>query len=948
MSKIERQTPPNEEITQHQVFVSQNIGANNMLFTVLGIYLAITTGTWQAYGVILLAIEAVLGGFISASLFRRKRVNQASWMLLITNCIAPATAAWIVADFSWVSIAYIVVSTYFIYNYATPNESRRKALVVIVVALSISFIAGIVKPAWQLSSKAMVTIAPIFIGILGVAFVITLLIRAFSGSIRARLLTTFIILAALPVLVTGVVSVLITSQNARSEVLGEVAAIGQLKANQVNAWISTLQIDLGSIMQDKTTLIHTGMVIGNSPGIDTAKTSLRKKFNEINKSAGYFEELFILDKNGVILLSTNESQEGKIAKTQSYFHEGIQSPYVAPPTYDVALSDYSILFARPIQNNSGVTIGVLAGRANLAVLDKIMTENVGLGTTNETYLIGENYALLTKSRFKDVKAGELYIRTSGTTNVIESKTAGTSSYNDYRDTPVLGAYLWVPDLKVAVLSEQDEIEALKGSNQAFATTVGLIILSVVLAAIAAFLVTRTIANPISELVTVAESASAGNLEITAVVQREDEVGALATAFNTMTRRLRELIGTLEQRVVDRTKALATTSEVSRRLSTILDQKELVTEVVNQVNNAFGYYHTQIYFYDADNENLVMAGGTGEAGEKMLAQFHKVAKGRGLVGSAAENNEPVLVSDTSENSDWLPNLLLPETESEMAIPISIGDQVLGVLDVQHNVKNGLQQEDVVSLQSIANQVAIATQNIRQYQNTQKIASDMSVVATVGIATATITDSQKLLQEVVDLSKKSFNLYHAHIYLMNEAGDTLELTAGADEVGRQMVSEKRVISLDSEQSLVARAARSKSGVVVNDVSIDPNFLPNPLLPDTRSEMAVPMIVAGKVIGVLDVQSETINRFTDVDVNIKTTLATQVAVALQNAHSFAQTQQQAKRETSVNTIVQKIQSATKIENALQIAARELGHALGMKPTRVTLEPESLDGERKGNTDE
>jgi GAF domain-containing protein len=160
---------------------------------------------------------------------------------------------------------------------------------------------------------------------------------------------------------------------------------------------------------------------------------------------------------------------------------------------------------------------------------------------------------------------------------------------------------------------------------------------------------------------------------------------------------------------------------------------------------------------------------------------------------------------------------------------------------------------------------------------------------------------------------------------------------------MVSEKRSIALDSERSLVARAARTREGVVVNDVTAAPDFLPNPLLPDTRSEMAVPMIVAGKIIGVLDVQSETINRFTDVDVSIQSTLASQVAVALQNTRSFSQSQRQAERETAVNLITQKIQNTTTIEAALQMTARELGHALGMKQTVVTLTPHTPAGEHK-----
>ena len=475
--------------------------------------------------------------------------------------------------------------------------------------------------------------------------------------------------------------------------------------------------------------------------------------------------------------------------------------------------------------------------------------------------------------------------------------------------------------------------------------VGISLILIVLALIVLWFLNGQVVRPIRELTNIARAVSLGDLNVTSAIESSDETGILASAFNTMTGRLRELIGTLEQRVTDRTKALATSSAVSRRLSTILDQKELVTEVVNQVKNAFEYYHTQIYLYDDAKENLVMMGGTGEAGKLMLAQFHKISKGRGLVGRAAESNQAILVSNTAQNPEWLSNVLLPETKSEVAIPFSIGDQVVGVLDVQHNIKGGLQQEDVDSLQSIANQVAVALQNIRQYETTQKIAADMGVVASVGIATSTITETGRLLQEVVDLSKKSFYLYHAHIYLLNEAAGTLELAAGAGEIGRQMVSEKRSIPMDREQSLVARAARTLIGVVVNDVTTAPDFLPNPLLPDTHSEMAVPMIVAGKLIGVLDVQSETTNRFTEVDISIQTTLASQVAVALQNARSYSQTQRQAQRETAVNLITQKIQNAVTIEAALKITARELGHALGMKSTLVTLEPEALADKQNSN---
>jgi PAS domain S-box-containing protein len=169
-----------------------------------------------------------------------------------------------------------------------------------------------------------------------------------------------------------------------------------------------------------------------------------------------------------------------------------------------------------------------------------------------------------------------------------------------------------------------------------------------------------------------------------------------------------------------------------------------------------------------------------------------------------------------------------------------------------------------------------------------AVELETVAQVSTAIVTIMNRNELLQTVANLTKERFDLYHVHIYLLDTAGDMLNVVAGAGIIGERMVAEGWRIPLQKERSLVARAARSRKPVVVNDVLADPDFLANPLLPDTRSELAVPLIAGSQLLGVLDVQSDYVEHFTDDAISIQSTLAAQIATALQNAEQYELTQQ------------------------------------------------------------
>lgn len=184
--------------------------------------------------------------------------------------------------------------------------------------------------------------------------------------------------------------------------------------------------------------------------------------------------------------------------------------------------------------------------------------------------------------------------------------------------------------------------------------------------------------------------------------------------------------------------------------------------------------------------------------------------------------------------------------------------------------------------------------KQTEKERRLRQELQAVAEVGAVISGSLDLAILLQEVVDLSKEHFDLYHAQIYLLNETGTTINLTAGAGEVGQKMVAQSWHISLDKEQSLVARVARTRKGAVINNVHAEPDFLANPLLPETQSELAVPIIASQQLIGVLDVQTDHTRRFSAENVPVFNTLAAQIGAAVQNARLFAKSEA-AQRELS-----------------------------------------------------
>jgi PAS domain S-box-containing protein len=351
--------------------------------------------------------------------------------------------------------------------------------------------------------------------------------------------------------------------------------------------------------------------------------------------------------------------------------------------------------------------------------------------------------------------------------------------------------------------------------------------------------------------------------------------------------------------------LQTVAEIARAASTERDIDRLLQEVVELTKDRFDLYHAHIYLYDEEAGVLRVAAGAGEAGRVMKERGHSIPYDRphSLVARAARTRQGVISNDVTQEPDFLANPLLPETRAEMAVPMIVGDRLIGVLDVQSNRVGRFTEVDVAIKTTLAAQIAITLDNAHAFEALQRTSADLNkravelqTVAEIARAASTERDIDRLLQEVVELTKERFDLYHAHIYLYDEEAGVLRVAAGAGEAGRIMKEQGHSIPYDRPHSLVARAARTRQGVISNDVTQEPDFLANPLLPETRAEMAVPMIVGDRLIGVLDVQSNRVGRFTEVDVAIKTTLAAQIAIALDNARAFEAVQRASKEARDV----------------------------------------------------
>ena len=351
-------------------------------------------------------------------------------------------------------------------------------------------------------------------------------------------------------------------------------------------------------------------------------------------------------------------------------------------------------------------------------------------------------------------------------------------------------------------------------------------------------------------------------------------------------KLSELTRNLEQRVTERTGELGLANaknerraaqfeaiaQVSRTISSTQDLNTLLPQITSVISRLFGFYHIGIFLIDSKGEYAVLSAANSEGGQKMLARNHRLKVGEtGIVGYVTSTGTPRVALDTGADIVFFNNPDLPYTRSEIALPFKIGGQVIGALDVQSKEPNAFAEEDISILSILSEQVGIAIQNARQYEETQRA----------------LSESEMLSRQFVQRG------WHQFVKVRN--------LAGIRHTGARATLLYAKNNGNEGQSIKDRVPESRDGSLV-----------------------LPLKLRDELIGTVHVRAPGNPQWHQDELDIVTAIIERAAVSLENARLLAESQKRAAKERTIGEISAKISAQSDIDQLLKTAAQELARTL------------------------
>jgi len=548
----------------------------------------------------------------------------------------------------------------------------------------------------------------------------------------------------------------------------------------------------------------------------------------------------------------------------------------------------ALIFAAPIRSELGSVIGVGVLGAELTDI----SEQVQLSIVGES---GLSYVVDTENRVvasSDLEAMAVLSDTSLYPPVaaLQQGKAGLLTFTDDQGRRWRACVTRI-DPGWGVITQQLEGEFLAPVRLLWRIAGGLSGVGVMLLLALVVLTVRQALRPVGTLTDTVSAITAGDLSRVAPIESEDELGALARAFNLMTGRLRDLIGSLEQQVAERTADLErrsayleATAEVGRATASILDADELIQQAVELIRERFGLYYVGLFLLDEAGEWAVLKAGTGPAGQALLARGHRIRVGEGMIGWSIAHARPRVALEVGEDAVRLATPELPDTRSEAALPLRSRGRVFGALTVQHTLAGAFEPTTLAVLQTMADQVAVALDNARLFAESQ----------------AALEAARRAYGEV---GREAWR----------------ELLRSRPEWGYRY-RPPAVSSTAGEWRPEMIQARQTGQTVRGNGTGEP-FL------------AIPLKVRDQVVGVLGFRKGEGTDWTAGEMALLEAFVAELEQALESAQLYQETQRRAAREQAIRQVIERMRRTVDVEKILHNTVIELASVLHVPRAYVRL---------------
>ncbi len=384
--------------------------------------------------------------------------------------------------------------------------------------------------------------------------------------------------------------------------------------------------------------------------------------------------------------------------------------------------------------------------------------------------------------------------------------------------------------------------------------------------------------------------------------------------------------------------------VSAQIANIVELDQLCLKVTNLIRQSFHYYAVNIFTIDPNSTKLRAHLGAGPIDlESGIVPTLEAWIGKGMIGKVAETGKEIVANDVLRDPDYIHIPTLPLTRAEAAFPLKVEDRILGVLDIQSDHIYSFHEVDMLVLRSLADNIALAVEGARLYSAVERRAEQLSIVSEVGKALSSILDFNQLLEQIVDIITERFNYPFVHLYLVQKDSQKLVYRAGAGGRAELLDQIGLTYNIQDTQGILPWVVRNGATVIANDVSQDPLYRPNDIGPaGTISEMAVPLVFGGEVLGVLDIQSDKADEFDQDDKHLFETLGGSIAIAIRNSILFNSEKWRRQASDSLREVAGLLPKNIAVDQLLDAILKELEQILPCHAAAIWLvDDEAIDEE-------